>query len=155
MVANQRKKRLIVWSSIGAAIAFSIFAVFAQTQALYVPILTPTTMAFEGLQAKYRINDTLSYAIDVKGYGSNCHQLEVITTYNGAKTNRVDYYSKADDCRFMTITHGPYNFTRSFSYGGKSIFGKEGNYTVDATFTDLIDHQITTSKRSFIVQRRI
>ena len=154
MLASRRRIRRLVLGAISTAIAFSIFMILAQTQTLSVPIFTPTTVLIEGLQEKYNVYETVNFVVKIEGYGSNCHQLEVSTSIlDAAHINRVAYYSKADDCRFMAITHGPYNFTKAFSYGGGgAIFNKEGTYTIDATFNDLVDHHSVRVKRSFTIQ---
>ena len=83
-----------------------------------------------------------------KGYGSNCHMLQVqATNQNG---ERASYYKKADDCRFMIITHGPYNFTHSFEYGSE-VLGKQGTYVIGIEFQDLVDGNHVSETRSFVV----
>ncbi|SRR5581483_2910813 len=134
-----------------AGIAFSIFIALAQLQTIYAPYFTPTTIDLKGLQNRYDINGTLNYSVIVKGYGSNCHQLEVVTTRQGANLERVSYYSKADDCRFIVISHGSYNFTRQFEYGGPLVLGEAGTYIIDVTFVDLVDHHSTLIRKSIIV----
>ena len=154
MLTSHRRTRRLAVGAISTATTFSIFMILAQTQTISVPIFTPTTVLIEGLQEKYNVHETVNFVVKIKGYGSNCHQLDVSTSIlDATHINRVAYYSKADDCRFMAIIHGPYNFTKAFSYGGGgAIFDKEGTYTIDATFNDLVDHHSVRVKRPFFVQ---
>lgn len=69
------------------------------------------------------------------------------TNRNGEQES---FYKKADDCRFMAITHSPYNFTRSFEYGNE-VTGKQGSYTLDFEFKDLVDGRDVLTTRSFVV----
>jgi hypothetical protein len=101
------------------------------------------------MKDKYRPGENVQFAVTVNGYGSNCHMLQVETTLNG---NRTSFYKKADDCRFIPITHSQYNLTRSFDYGSKTI-GKEGTYTVNIQFKDLVDNREAQLTKTFEVQR--
>jgi hypothetical protein len=131
----------LVYAAAGVAVVgFAIFVALAQSQAIAVPYLTPATLEIQGLQETYGLNGSANFTATVKGYGSNCHLLQAELLYLGTDSEeRVSYYKKADDCRFMTITHGPYNLTRSFDYGGENVFGKEGDYKLDVQFEDLVD----------------
>lgn len=132
-----------------AAIAFGIFVALAQAHVIFAPVFTPTVLHVEGLRQDYRVNGDASFLVKVSGYGSNCHMLQVeILDEEG---ERASYYRKADDCRFMTITHGPYNFTRSFEYGGENVLGKEGSYKLDVQFEDLVDGSKASVTREFAV----
>jgi hypothetical protein len=142
--------RIYLWAG-GAAVAVITFVVLAQSHIILVPRLSPTILEVQGLKDAYSINDKASFSVTAKGYGSNCHMLQVeARSQNG---ERASYYKKADDCRFMTITHGPYNFTRSFEYGDE-VLGRQGTYTLDIQFQDLVDGSGASQTRSFAVTAR-
>jgi hypothetical protein len=102
----------------------------------------------DGLKEKYTAGENASFSITANGYGSNCHSLQVETTQDG---QRASYYKKENDCRFMTITHGQYNFTQSLDYGSK-VMGKAGSYTVDIKFKDLVDNREAQVTKMFDVE---
>jgi hypothetical protein len=131
------------------AAVFAIFVTVAQLQAIFVPYFTPTTLQVDGLEQSYGPGKNATFTVSVRGYGSNCHLLQVETRDRDGQ--RASFYSKADDCRFMTITHGPYNFTRSFDYGSE-VFAKPGSYKLDVQFQDLVDGRKTSVTKSFIVR---
>lgn len=131
-----------------AAAAFGIFVALAQAQVILVPYFTPAALEVQGLDDSYQVNGPAQFTVVAKGYGSNCHMLEVAATQEG---ERVSYYKRADDCRFMEITHGRYNLTRSFEYGSEAL-GKAGQYTVDIRFEDLADGTRAVTSRTFEVQ---
>lgn len=124
-----------------AAAAFVIFVALAQSHVIAVPFFTPAVLDVSGLQETYSLNGNANFTAVVRGYGSNCHllQAEIVYLAGEAGGERVSFYRKADDCRFMTITHGPYNLTRSFDYGGENVLGRPGTYKLHVQFEDLID----------------
>lgn len=144
------------WAYVGAGAAAATFAIFvalAQSHVVAVPYLTPAALEIHGLQETYGVNGTANFTVSVKGYGSNCHMLQVETLYLGNdQGERVSFYRKADDCRFMTITHGPYNLTRSFDYGGQNVFGAEGPYKLEVQFEDLVDGTKASTTRDIHVR---
>lgn len=140
--------RNYVISAIIVAAMFAIFVALAQSQAIFVPYFTPTTLQVDGLEQSYGPGKNATFTVSAKGYGSNCHMLEVETQDKDGE--RASFYSKADDCRYMVITHGPYNFTRSFDYGSET-FAKQGSYKLDVQFQDLVDGKKASVTRSFIV----
>lgn len=132
--------RLAYVAAGAAAAVFAIIVALAQSFVIVVPYLTPVALEIWGLQEAYDLNGSANFTATVKGYGSNCHMLQAELLYlGGGSEERVSYYRKADDCRFMTITHGPYNLTRSFDYGGENVLGREGDYKLDVQFEDLVD----------------
>ncbi|AIC14279.1 hypothetical protein [Nitrososphaera viennensis] len=131
-----------------AAAVFAMFVALAQTHVIAVPYFTPIALQVDGLKEKYAAGETANFAVTANGYGSNCHSLEVEAMQDG---QRASYYKKVDDCRFMTITHGQYNFTRSFDYGSE-VMGKAGAYTVDITFKDLVDNREAHVTKMFEVE---
>jgi len=144
----------IVYVAAGAAAAiFAIIVALAQSHVIGVPYLTPAALEIQGLQETYGLNDSANFTAMVKGYGSNCHMLQAELLYlGGSSEERVSFYRKADDCRFMTITHGPYNMTRSFDYGGENVLGREGDYKLDVQFEDLIDGTKASATRNLQVK---
>lgn len=129
---------------------FVTFVVLAQEQVVVVPIFTTSTIELVGLEDSYHANATLKYSVKVSGYGSNCHRLVVSTIFPDTN-DRVSFYDKADDCRDLAITHGPYNFVQQLEYGGPLVLNKSGTYVISVTFTDLIDQKtFSTSKSIFI-----
>jgi hypothetical protein len=145
-----KKQYAIAAAAGGAAAVFAIFVALAQTNAIAVPYFTPVALQVDGLKEKYAAGENASFAVTANGYGSNCHSLEVEATHND-NGERASYYNKEDDCRFMTITHGQYNFTRSFDYGSK-VMGKAGMYTVDIKFKDLVDNKEARVTKTFEVK---
>jgi len=131
-----------------AALVFGIFVVLAQVHAISVPYFTPVALQVDGLKEKYMAGENASFSVTANGYGSNCHSLEVEAKHDG---QRVSYYKKEDDCRFMTIAHGQYNFTQSFEYGDK-VMEKAGTYNVDMQFKDLVDNKETHITKKFEVE---
>lgn len=131
----------------GAAAIFVIFVFLAQAHIILVPFFSPTILEIEGLRQNYRVGEKAGFLVRVDGYGSNCHMLQTEVLLDG---ERVSYYKKADDCRFMIITHGPYNFTKSFDYGSE-VLGKEGTYKLDVQFEDLKDGNRASATRTFMV----
>lgn len=134
------------YGGVTAAI-FAVFVVLAQAQAISVLFFTPATVRVDGLGNSYGLNDDATFTVTAHGYGSNCHALQVEVTHDG---ERKSFYRKADDCRYMEITHGQYNFTRSFEYGGK-VLDTEGEYKLDVYFEDLVDGRKAALTRNFSV----
>lgn len=134
----------------GAAAAIAaIFVLLAQWHIILVPSVSPTLLQVDGLKSEYSRGDKAIFSVTAKGYGSNCHLLQVqATDQNG---ERASFYKKADDCRYMVITHGPYNFTRSFEYGNE-VLAKQGTYNIDIQFEDLKDGTKVSVTRSIAVQ---
>ncbi len=141
--------RSVVFVSVVGAIAFAVFIALASTQTIVVPYFTPTTIEFSGLEKEYPVNGSISYTVSVKGYGSNCAILKVVTIHDGAD---VAFYRKADDCRYIEISYGPYNYTQNFSVDGPAVIGQAGEYVVQAEFEDQINGQKVVDSRSFIVK---
>lgn len=138
----------------GAAVAVvAIVVVLAQSYIISVPYLTPVALEIQGIEETYDLNGSANFTATVKGYGSNCHMLQAELLYLGeGSEERMSYYRKADDCRFMTIMHGPYNLTRSFDYGGENVFGREGAYKLDVQFEDLVDGTKASATRNLRVK---
>lgn len=132
-----------------AAAAFGVFVALAQAHVILVPYFTPAVLEVQGLEASYEADGPAQFTVTAKGYGSNCHSLEVQAVHEG---ERVSYFKRADDCRFMEITHGQYNFTRSFEYGSE-VLEKAGAYSVDIRFEDLVDGTKTETVRTFEVEQ--
>jgi hypothetical protein len=144
-----RTRYAVVVAAGGAvAVVFAIFVALAQTHAISLPYFTPVALAVNGLKEKYAVGEKASFSVTANGFGSNCHSLEIEAKHDG---QRASYYKKADDCRFMTITHGQYNFTRSFDYGSE-VMGKVGTYTVDMQFKDLIDNKQVRVTKTFEIE---
>lgn len=129
-----------------AAVAFAAFVALAQAQVLSVPYFTPATIRIDGLDDVYGASESANFVVTAKGYGSNCHMLQAELLHEG---ERKSFYRKADDCRFMQITHGPYNFTRPFEYDSQVL--AEGAYKLDVVFEDLVDGKKATASRAFSV----
>jgi hypothetical protein len=146
---SRTTRTIAVAGGAAAVAAFSIFVALAQTHAIVVPYFTPIGLQVDGLMGKYAAGEKARFSISANGYGSNCHSLQVEATQDG---QRASYYKKEDDCRFMTIMHGQYNFTRSFDYGSE-VMGKAGSYTVDIKFKDLIDNSEAHVTKTFEVER--
>lgn len=142
-------KRYAVIGGITAS-AFIIFAALAYMQVIFVPYFTPVTLQIEGLRQEYHAGESMTFVVNVNGYGSNCHMLQVEAL--NQQDERVSYYRKADDCRFMTITHGPYNLTRAFDYDSEKVFGSKGAYKLDVQFEDLVDGTRASATRNLIIQ---
>lgn len=132
-----------------AAAAFGVFVALAQAHVIFVPYFTSATLRIEGLQETYAVDGNATFTVTADGYGSNCHMLQVEILHRG---ERMSYYRKADDCRFMDITHGRYNLTRTFDYGGKDVFGMEGDYNLQVQFEDLADGTKASATRAFRVE---
>ncbi len=137
------------------AIAFGIFVILAQAQAIFVPYFTPTYIEFEGLQKQYPVNGSMTYVISLKGFGSNCiafemEMLHVDSSIPGGE-ERVAYFSKIDDCRTTQISQGEYSYSQDFSYSGSVVLGKPGDYKVNVNVFDEITRQNSTDSRPFKV----
>jgi hypothetical protein len=148
-------KRSVGIIGVAAALAFGIFVGLAQTQTIFVPYFTPTSIEFEGLQERYPVNSSMSYSISLKGYGSNCIAFEAEVLREDSSLprgeERVAYYSQTQDCRKIDIAQSQYNYTKSFSYSGDTVLGKPGSYRVDVSVFDQITKQDRAESRSFIV----
>ena len=131
-----------------AAAALGVFVALAQAHVIFVPYFTPATLRIEGLQQRYSVNGDATFTVTADGYGSNCHMLQVEILHEG---ERAAYYRKADDCRFMEITHGRYNLTRTFDYGGEDVLGREGDYMLQVQFEDLVDGTRASATKTFQV----
>ncbi|WP_415283014.1 hypothetical protein [Candidatus Nitrososphaera sp. FF02] len=130
-----------------AAVAFGVFVALAQTHVIFVPYFTQAVLKVQELAGSYDIGEPVRFVVTAEGYGSNCHSLEVQAVHEG---ERASYFKRADDCRFMEITHGQYNMTRSFEYG--SEVGQAGQYTVEIKFEDLVDGTKAVATKTFEVQ---
>lgn len=140
--------RYYILAGVSAFVLLIIVILLAQLQFIVIPYLTPTILEVQGLKDSYFINDRAVFNITLKGYGSNCHMLEVEAIHRGGE--RSSYYRKADDCRFMTIMQGPYNFTKSIEYGNE-VLGKQGPYKIQIQFEDLVNHTKAAATKSFTV----
>jgi hypothetical protein len=132
-----------------AAIAFGVFVMLAQYHAILVPYFSPAKIEVQGLESAYRADAPIQFDVLVRGYGSNCHMLEIEAVHEG---QRVSYYKKADDCRFMEITQDKYNLTRSFEYKDQ-VLEKIGVYTINVRFEDLINQTNADMKKTFEVRQ--
>jgi hypothetical protein len=143
MTMTRTQKAVISAGVLGSCLG--IFILLAQTHVIYAAYLTPIKLTVADLNTSYSTGQNATLTINVDGYGSNCHLLEVTTTNHDGE--HVSYYKKADDCRFMEINHGPLNFAKSLTIDGRTL-EKAGAYTVDITFEDLVDggqaHTTTT-----------
>lgn len=144
--------RYYILAGVSAFMLLMIVIFLAQLQIIVIPYLTPTILEVQGLRDSYSIDDRAAlFNITLKGYGSNCHMLEVEAIGQGGE--RSSYYRKADDCRFMTIMQGPYNFTKSIDYGNE-VLGKQGSYKLHIQFEDLVNHNKAAATKSFTVNTR-
>ena len=136
----------------GGAVAatFVVFVALAQAHIILVPYFTPAVLRVEGLGQEYGLGQDVSFQVVVNGYGSNCHMLEVEAL--DERGERVSYYRRADDCRFMTITHSQYNFTRPFDYDGQTVIANEGTYKIEFQFEDLVDGTKASATRTLVVK---
>ena len=144
----------IIAAAVAAAVAFGAFVALAQAHAIFVPYFTPTRIDFQGLEDQYPVNGSMNYLISLNGYGSNCIAFEAEMVREESllpEGEQVAYYSQVQDCRVIEISEGPYNYTRSFSYGGPVVLGKPGNYQINVNVFDQITRQNHTDARSFIV----
>lgn len=131
------------------AAAFGVLVALAQAHVIFVPYFTPAAIQVDGLQQTYALNGNATFTVTAKGYGSNCHMLQVEILREG---ERASYYRRADDCRFMEITHDRYDLTRSFNYGGETVLGEEGAYELRVQFEDLVDGTKASVTRPFRVE---
>ena len=154
---RSRPKVILIVIIIGA-VGFSIFLGLAQTQLIFVPYLTTTSIHFEGLQDTYVVNGSMDYIIYLRGYGSNCIAFEAgifrEKDQPSSEEERVAYYSQTQDCRKIDISQGQYNYTKSFSYSGNTVLGEPGNYRVDVNVLDQGTGRTYSEKRSFIVEEQ-
>jgi hypothetical protein len=155
MSTKKRTSRVILIASAGGAVAIiGLFVALAYQHAIVVPLLSPTIITVEGLRSEYEKGGMINYDIEVNGYGSNCHSLEVRTflvSNTDQKDPEVYFYKKADDCKHMDISFSPYNYTRAFTYGGPPIIGTPGSYKVTIDFVDLVNSQKASTNRFFTV----
>ena len=132
-----------------ASVAFVVFLILAQSNLILIPYLTPAIIETHGLNDRYTAGSMVTFSISVKGYGSNCHMLQAeVTNQTGG---REYYYRKADDCRYMVITHGAYDLTRTFKYNSETL-EEHGTYKLDIKFEDLKDGTQASTTRFFVVQ---
>lgn len=132
----------------GAA-AFAVFVALAQAHVIFVPYFTPAILQVEGLRDEYGAGEDANFTVSVKGYGSNCHMLQVEAL--DEQGDRASFYRRADDCRFREITHGQYNLTRAFDYDAGIVLGRGGTYSIDVQFEDLVDGTKASAARTFTV----
>jgi|GEM_PF-2039936 len=144
------KKRVIVLTSAVAVAAVGILVAMAQSHAILVPYLTPMRIEFVGLESEYPVNGTMNYSISVRGHGSNCIDFQA-QMIRGMDKERVAYFGEVQDCRKIEIVHGPYNYTKSFTYSGSTVLGVAGSYQVLVNVHDQITDQNHSEMRSFIV----
>ncbi len=134
----------------GSFAAFGIYIILAEAQLIFVPVFTPTTLNVDGIADSYPVNGSMNFSVTAKGYGSNCVILKSTIT-DQQSNNQVAFFRKADDCRYIPIVYGQYNYTRSFSYHGSVVLGKPGDYLLHIEFTDEITGTKQVVERTFKV----
>ncbi|HEU4605153.1 MAG TPA: hypothetical protein VFS46_02825 [Nitrososphaera sp.] len=136
------------------AVAFGTFIALAQAHVIFVPHFTPMHIEFQGLEGRYPANGSMNYSISLEGYGSNCiaFEAEVVRENSSLpeEEEQAAYYGQIQDCRVIKVSEGPYNYTRSFTYGG-AVLGRPGNYQIIVDVFDQITRQNYTDSSSFIV----
>jgi hypothetical protein len=149
-------KRFVMVAAAGAIAAFGVFVALAQAQAIFVSYFTLTHIEFEGLEDQYPVNGSMVYTISLKGYGSNCIAFEAEMLREDPSIlggeEKVAYFKQIQDCRKINISHGPYNYSKDFSYGGNAVLGKPGDYRVEVTVLDQITGQKYVDTHSFGVK---
>jgi hypothetical protein len=146
----------IIVTAFLSVVAFTTLVVLSQAQVIFLPYLTPTSIEFYGLEDQYPVNGSMTYSISLKGYGSNCIGFTAQTLHKKSSVpegeERVAFFSKTDDCRKITISHGPYNYSQNFSYSGHVVLGDPGDYRVRVHVFDRITEQNSTDMRLFKVK---
>jgi len=142
---------LLVVAALLSAVAIGTIVVL-----IFLPYFTPAKIEFQGLQDEYPVNGSMTYTVSLKGYGSNCIGFTAQTVRKEDSLpkgeERVAYFSKTDDCRKISISQGPYNYSQSFSYSGHVVLGHPGDYRVEVAVFDEITKQNSMAVRSFKVK---
>ena len=147
---------LVIATGAICAIAIVVFVGLVHAQVIFLPYFTATKIEFSGLQDEYPVNGSMTYTISLKGYGSNCIGFTAQVLHMDESLpkgeERVAYFSKTDDCRKISISQGPYNYSQSFSYSGNVILGYPGDYRVEVAVYDEITGQNYREMRAFTVK---
>ncbi|TLY09860.1 MAG: hypothetical protein E6K85_05005 [Thaumarchaeota archaeon] len=148
--------RLLIVAALLSAVAIGTIVVLSQAQIIFLPYFTPAKIEFQGLQDEYPVNGSMTYTVSLKGYGSNCIGFTAQTVRKEDSLpkgeERVAYFSKTDDCRKISISQGPYNYSQSFSYSGHVVLGHPGDYRVEVAVYDEISKQNSMEMRAFRVK---
>ena len=148
--------RLLIVAALLSAVAIGTIVVLSQAQIIFLPYFTPAKIEFQGLQDEYPVNGSMTYTVSLKGYGSNCIGFTAQTVRKEDSLpkgeERVAYFSKTDDCRKISISQGPYNYSQSFSYSGNVVLGYPGDYRVEVAVYDEITGQNYREMRAFTVK---
>ena len=148
--------RLLIVAALLSAVAMGTIVVLSQAQIIFLPYFTPAKIEFQGLQNEYPVNGSMTYTVSLKGYGSNCIGFTAQTLRKEDSLpkgeERVAYFSKTDDCRKISISQGPYNYSQSFSYNGHVVLGHPGDYRVEVAVYDEITGQNYREMRAFKVK---
>jgi len=148
--------RLLIVAALLSAVAIGTIVVLSQAQIIFLPYFTPAKIEFQGLQDEYPVNGSMTYTISLKGYGSNCIGFTAQVLHMDESLpkgeERVAYFSKTDDCRKISISQGPYNYSQSFSYSGNVVLGYPGDYRVEVAVYDEITGQNYREMRAFTVK---
>ena len=148
--------RLLIVAALLSAVAIGTIVVLSQAQIIFLPYFTPAKIEFQGLQDEYPVNGSMTYTVSLKGYGSNCIGFTAQTVRKEDSLpkgeERVAYFSKTDDCRKISISQGPYNYSQSFSYSGHVVLGHPGDYRVEVAVYDEITGQNYREMRAFKVK---
>ena len=147
---------LLIIAALLSSVAIGTIVVLSQAQIIFLPYFTPAKIEFQGLQDEYPVNGSMTYTVSLKGYGSNCIGFTAQTVRKEDSLpkgeERVAYFSKTDDCRKISISQGPYNYSQSFSYSGHVVLGHPGDYRVEVAVFDEITKQNSMAVRSFKVK---
>ena len=147
---------LLIVAALLSSVAIGTIVVLSQAQIIFLPYFTPAKIEFQGLQDEYPVNGSMTYTVSLKGYGSNCIGFTAQTVRKEDSLpkgeERVAYFSKTDDCRKISISQGPYNYSQSFSYSGNVVLGYPGDYRVEVAVYDEITGQNYREMRAFTVK---
>ena len=147
---------LVIATGAICAIAIVVFVGLVHAQVIFLPYFTATKIEFSGLQDEYPVNGSMTYTVSLKGYGSNCIGFTAQTLRKEDSLpkgeERVAYFSRTDDCRKISISQGPYNYSQSFSYSGHVVLGHPGDYRVEVAVFDEITKQNSMEMRAFRVK---
>ena len=147
---------LLIVAALLSSVAIGTIVVLSQAQIIFLPYFTPAKIEFQGLQDEYPVNGSMTYTVSLKGYGSNCIGFTAQTLRKEDSLpkgeERVAYFSRTDDCRKISISQGPYNYSQSFSYYGYVVLGHPGDYRVEVAVFDEITKQNSMEMRAFRVK---
>ena len=147
---------LLIVAALLSSVAIGTIVVLSQAQIIFLPYFTPAKIEFQGLRDEYPVNGSMTYTVSLKGYGSNCIGFTAQTVRKEDSLpkgeERVAYFSKTDDCRKISISQGPYNYSQSFSYSGHVVLGHPGDYRVEVVVFDEISKQNSMGVRAFKVK---